>query len=355
MAQIIDVVEWPDQGPNDIVKRVPESGPGDIRLGSQVIVRGAQVAVFYRDGKALDSFQEGRHTLTTANLPILSGLIGLVTGSRTPFPAEVYFVTTKDFIDMKWGTPGEITVPDSVLGMVQLRAFGTYSMAISDPLRFVNQIVGVQGMYTTSQINDYLRGILLSEIATVFGGVMRTKSLLDLASLQADLGPAVQAKAAPDFDAIGIQLKKVYVIQVQPGDETAKAIGQRSAMGALGVNYMQYQAGQALREAAQNPSGGAAGTGVGLGAGIGLGQILGQTVGAGMNQPGPQTPQPPQQQQPQQPQQSQQPAAGGVQTKAQIRQALANLDIRLANGEISEATYNKLQANLSKMLETAPD
>jgi membrane protease subunit (stomatin/prohibitin family) len=361
MPRIIDVIEWPDQGPNDIVQRVPEEGAGDIRLGAQVIVRGAQVAVFYRDGKALDSFQEGRHTLTTANLPLLSGLIGLVTNSRTPFPAEVYFVTTKDFVDMKWGTPGEITVPDSVLGMVQLRAFGTYSMAVNDPLRFVNQIVGVQGMYTTSQINDYLRGILLSEIASILGGVMRTKSLLDLAALQADLGPAIQAKASDDFNAIGIQLKKVYVIQIQPSDETAKAIGQRSAMGALGVNYMQYQAGQAMRDAAQNTAGGGAGTGVGLGAGISLGQILGQSMGAGMNQPAPQQPQAPQQQQPAQqpaqPGQQQQPAApaGGAQTKTQIRQALSNLDIRLANGEISEATYNKLQANLTKMLETAPD
>ena len=342
MARIIDVIEWPDKGPNDIVQRVPEAGAGDIRLGAQVIVRGAQVAVFYRDGKALDTFKEGRHTLNTANLPLLSSLIGLATNNRTPFPAEVYFVTTKDFIDMKWGTPGEITVPDSVLGMVQLRAFGTYSMAISDPLRFVNQVVGVQGLYGTNQINDYLRGIMLSEIAGVFGNVMRTKSLLDLAALQADLGPAIQAKAADDFDAIGIQLKKVYVIQVQPSEETAKAISQRSAMGALGVNYMQYQAGQAMREAAQNQSGGAAGTGVGLGAGIGLGQILGQTMGAGMNQPAPQ-------------QQPSTPAAGGVQTKAQIRQALGNLDIRLANGEISEAIYNKLQANLTKLLETAPD
>jgi len=171
MPRLLDVVEWPDQGPNEIVQRVPPDGPGDIRLGSQVIVRGAQVAVFYRDGKALDSFREGRHALSTGNLPILSGLIGLATQGRTPFPAEVYFVTTKDFLDMKWGTPGEITVPDSVLGMVQLRAFGTYAMSISDPIRFVNQIVGVQGMFATTQINDYLRGIMLSEIASVLGNV----------------------------------------------------------------------------------------------------------------------------------------------------------------------------------------
>ncbi len=356
MARIIDVIEWPDQGPTEMVQRVPEQGAGDIRLGSQVIVRGAQVAVFYRDGKALDSFKEGRHTLTTANMPILSGLIGLATNNRTPFPAEVYFVTTKDFIDMKWGTPGDIAVPDSILGMVQLHAFGTYSMAVSDPLRFVNQIVGVQGMYDTAQINDYLRGIMLSEIATVLGTIMQSRSVLNLAMLQSDLGPAIQAKAADDFEALGIQLKKVYVVQVAPNEETQKAINQRSAMGALGVNYMQYQAAQAMREAAQNTSGGAVGAGIGLGAGVGLGQILGQSMGAGMNQP--QQPPPvaqPQQQPPAATTARAAGAAGGAQTKAQVQQALSNLDIRLANGEISEGLYNKLQANLSKLLETAPD
>ncbi len=346
MARILDVVEWPDQGPNEIVKRVPEDGPGDIRLGSQVIARGAQVAVFYRDGKARDSFKEGRHTLSTGNLPVLSGLIGLATNSKTPFPAEVYFVTTKDFLDMKWGTPGEITVPDSVLGMVQLRAFGTYAMAVSDPIRIVNQVVGVQGLYTTAQINDYLRGIMLSEIAGVLGSVMKTRSLLDLAALQADLGAAIQAKAADDFEAVGIALKKVYVVQIQPGEETAKAIAQRSAMGALGVNYMQYQAGQAMREAAQNTSGGVAGVGVGLGAGVGLGQALGQAVAAGMTPQAPSAPAPAA---------PAAPAGAGAQSKAQIRAALTNLDVRLANGEISETVYNRLYENLSKALETAPD
>ncbi|NJM41607.1 MAG: SPFH domain-containing protein [Anaerolineae bacterium] len=132
MARIIDVVEWADQGPNEIVQRVPEQGAGDIRLGSQLIARTGQVAMFYRDGKVLDTFTEGRHTLTTYNLPILSTIIGLGTNNKTPFPAEVYFVTTKDFVDMKWGTPGEISVRDSELGMVALKAFGTYAMQVSD-------------------------------------------------------------------------------------------------------------------------------------------------------------------------------------------------------------------------------
>ncbi len=334
MARIIDVVEWPDQGPNEIVRRVPEQGSGDIRLGSQVIVRGAQVAVFYRDGKALDMFTEGRHTLTTANLPLLSSLIGLATNDRTPFPAEVYFVTTKEFVDMKWGTPAEITVPDAVLGMVQLRAFGTYSMQIKDPQRFVNQVVGVQGIYTTAQIQDYLRSILVSEIAAVLGATMKTRSLLDLAALQADLGAAIQAKAADDFEALGIALRKVYVVGIQPSEETAKAIATRSAMGAVGATYAQYQAGQAMREAARNEGGGGAGIGAGLGAGIGIGQAMADAIRQGMQQPA-------------------QPQPSAPTTKAQIEQALLNLDIRLANGEISEATYRQLRENLERALANA--
>jgi membrane protease subunit (stomatin/prohibitin family) len=341
MARIIDVVEWPDQGPNEIVQRVPEQGAGDIRLGSQLIARTGQVAMFYRDGKVLDTFTEGRHTLTTYNLPILSTIIGLGTSGKTPFPAEVYFVTTKDFVDMKWGTPGEITVPDSVLGMVQLKAFGTYSMQVKDPQRFVQQIVGVQGIYTTNEINDYLRGIMLSEIASVLGAEMKTKSLLDLAALQSELGTAIQAKAADDFEAIGIALKKVYVVSIQPNEETAKAISTRGAMGALGVNYTQYQAGQAMRDAAQNTSGGAAGSGIGLGAGIGLGQVMAQGITSGMGAPS-----------------AGAPAAGaaassGVASKADIQNALTKLDVRFANGDISETAYNTLRANLEKALASA--
>ncbi|MCS6772987.1 MAG: SPFH domain-containing protein [Thermoflexales bacterium] len=341
MARIIDVIEWPDQGANEIVQRVPEQGAGDIRLGSQVIVRTGQVAVFYRDGKALDVLSEGRHTLTTMNIPLLASLIGLVTNDRTPFPAEVYFVATKEFIDLKWGTPAEITVPDSILGMVQLRSFGTYSMQVKDPQRFVGQVVGAQGIYTTAQITDYLRSIIVTELASVLGALMKTRSLLDLAALQSNLSAALQAKVSDDFEGLGLALRRLYVVSIQPGEETAKAIATRSAMGAVGANYMQYQAGQAMREAAQNESQGAAGIGAGLGAGVGIGQAMAQAMMSGLQQPAPQ----PQQQ-----------ALGNAPlTKAQIRQALTNLDIRLANGEISEATYNRLQENLRKALETAPD
>ncbi len=340
MARIIDVIEWTDQASNEMVHREPPAGAGDIRLGSQLIVRPGQIAMFVKDGKALDQFVEGRHTLSTMNIPILASIIGLGTSGKTPFPAEVYFTTTKDFIDLKWGTPGEITVPDSVLGMVQLRAFGTYSIQIANPTQFINQIVGVQGLYTTDDIADYLRGVMLSEIASTLGETMKSKSLLDLAALQNVLGSEIQKQAADDFADLGLKLKKVYVVGIQPNEETAKAISQRGAMGALGVNYVQYQAGQAMREAAQNTSGGAAGTGVGLGAGIGLGQVMADAM-RGMNQA------------PQQPPAPTGGAAGGTASKATIQQALTNLDIRLANGDISEATYNNLRANLQKALDSA--
>lgn len=353
MPRIIDVIEWTDQGPNDIVQRVPEHGAGDARLGSQLIVRTGQVAVFFRDGKALDVFKEGRHTLSTMNLPILSSIIGLATSGKTPFPVEVYFVAMKDFINQKWGTPTEITVPDSVLGMVQLRSFGAYAWAVTDAQQFVTQIVGAQGLYSTGAINEYLRSILVSDIATVLGQLMQTKSLLNLAALQSDLGAAILAKASEDFAALGITLKKVYIESIAPGDETAKAIGQRSAMGALGVNYTTYQAGQAMREAAQSDGGGGiAAVGAGLGAGAGIGSMMGGAIAEGMKQAGPP------------PITGLDGAAAGAgaaaagmaaATKAQIQNALTNLDIRLANGEISEGVYNKLLANLQKALDAAKD
>lgn len=337
--RIIDVIEWTDQGPDDIVQRVPEKGQGDIRLGSQLIVRPSQVAYFVREGKPLDGFTEGRYTLSTYNLPILTGLLKIGTNSKTPFPAEAYFVTTKDFLDMKWGTPSMITARDSELGMVQLRARGMYAMNIKDPKQFITQVVGVQGIYTTKDVENYLRSILVSEIASVLGNQLKGKSLLDLAAVQADLGDAIRDKAKDDFEQIGVNLKKLYVETIEPSEEVQKAIGQRSAMGALGTNYMEYQAGQAMREAAQNPSGGgAASIGAGLGAGVGIGQAMAQNIGQGMNAPKPQA------------------GSGDAPiTKATIQKALLNLDIRLANGDITEATYTKLQDNLKKALEAATE
>ncbi len=171
MPRIIDVVEFIDESGREIVHRIPERGSGDFRLGSQVIVREQQAAVFFRDGKAMDVFDAGRHTITTANMPILSGLIGLATSGKTPFTAEVYYVSMRQFLDMGWGTPEPVTMRDADLGMVRLRANGVYTFEIKDPSLFVNKIVGTQGIYETPQIENMLRGIIISKFSDLLGEV----------------------------------------------------------------------------------------------------------------------------------------------------------------------------------------
>ncbi|HEX9118526.1 MAG TPA: SPFH domain-containing protein [Anaerolineae bacterium] len=279
MARIFDVIEAPDMGQTEMMARVPEDGSGDFRLGSQLIVRESQSAVFYRDGKALDTFSAGRHTISTANIPLLTGLLGALFSGRTPFTAEVYFVNMRDFIDMKWGTPEPISLRDKDLGLARLRAFGSYSMAVSDPQMFVNKIVGTQGLYETTQVNDYLRGIIVSRLTALLG---ETKAgLFDLPAIFDEMSAAIRVKVAEDFTALGITLKQMYLQSVSPTEETQKAIDERAAMGAIGDmnRYMQFKAARAIGDAAQNPSG--AGQGLGLGAGFGMGAGMGAGL-AGM-------------------------------------------------------------------------
>ena len=271
MARIFDIIEAPDQGQNQMVYRVPTAGSGDFRIGSQVIVRENQTAVFFRDGKALDVFGPGRHTITTANIPLLVNLLGLAFSGNTPFKAEVYFVNMRDFIDMKWGTPEPITLRDKELGMVRLRANGRYSMAMAEPQMFVAKIVGTQGLYTTSQIEDYLRGIIISRLTDLIGETMG--SIFDLPAKFDELSGAIRAKVSDDFAQLGIQLKQMFLGSVSPTEETQKAIDERASMGAIGnmQAYMQYQAAKSMRDAASQRRAARLGTGVGLGAGIGLG------------------------------------------------------------------------------------
>jgi excisionase family DNA binding protein len=269
MPRIIDVIEAPDQGANELVARVPDFGSGDFRLGSQVIVRESQRAIFYRDGKSLDLFGPGRHTITTMNLPILSGLLSLFTGGDDVFTAEVYFVNMREFTDLKWGTPQPISLRDKDLGVVRLRAFGQYTMQVADPKLFVDKIVGTQGAYSTSQIEEYLRGAIISRLTDVLGQNMT--SILDLPSLFDELGAGMRAKVQDDFAAMGISLRQFMLVSVSPTDETAQALDERAAMGAIGNldAYMKFKTARAIGDAAQQAGG--TGEGVGLGAGIGMG------------------------------------------------------------------------------------
>jgi excisionase family DNA binding protein len=291
MARIIDVVEVANQQKDEMVRRLPEYGAGDFRFGSQVIVREYQQAVFFRDGKSYDTFGAGRHTITTANAPLLTNLIGMATSGRTPFTAEVYFVNMREFLDEKWGTAEPIPLRDADLGLVRLRAFGTFSLQVQDPALFVNKVVGAQGIYQTSQITRFLRGIIVAKLTDLLGEL--GKGLFDLPALYDEIGAGAKAKVQDDFANVGIQLKTLYVNSISPTEETARAIDERASMGAIGdmQAYMQFQMARGVRDAAQagGEGGGLAGAGVGLGAGVGMGAAMAQMMG---QQTGPQAAQP---------------------------------------------------------------
>jgi excisionase family DNA binding protein len=282
MARIIDVIDAPDMRGNDLVVRVPATGAGDFRLGSQVTVRESQRAVFYRDGKSLDLFEPGRHTITTMNLPILSGLLRLATSGKDIFTAEVYFVNMRELTDLRWGTPQPISLRDSDLGLVRLRAFGQYTIQVADPKRFVDQIVGVQGVYSVSQIEEYLRNAVISRLTDLLGKNMT--SLFDLPALFNDISAGMRAQIQEDFDAVGIALKQFMLVSITPTDDTAKAIDERASMGAIGNMdaYMKFKTARAIGDAAQQ-SGGGTSEGLGLGTGVGLGAGLAGMIANTMN------------------------------------------------------------------------
>jgi len=283
MARIFDVVEYPSEMTDEVVHRFPEAGVADLRLGSQVIVREAQQAVFFRDGQALDSFGPGRHTITTANIPVLINLIGKAFNDRTPFTAEVYFVSMKEFADRKWGTPQPIIVrnPGMGLGVALLQGFGTYSFQVSDPQQFVTQIVGAQGTYNLSEIENRLRTMLLSKLQDILGETAAKHSVVELIGLTEEIGAGVRAKGQDDFKAIGLTLKTFYIGNLKPSEKSAEEL---RSMGMLDMNvYTQLQAADAMRDAARNPSGGA-GLTAGIGAGMGIGNVLSQSLqGMGQN------------------------------------------------------------------------
>ena len=273
MARIFDVIEYPNEMRDEVVHRFPESGSGDFRIRSQVIVRESQNAVFFRDGKALDTFSPGRHTITTANIPYLVDLIGKAFNDRTPFTAEVYFVSMREFTDQKWGTAQPIIVrnPGMALGVALLQGYGVFGFRVSDPQQFVTQVVGASGIYTTRDLEARLRGMLLSKLQDLLGETTRAKNVPELIGLTEEMGAGVRAKAQDDFKALGLTLKSFYIENLKPSDKSAEEL---RAMGMLDMaTYTQLQAADALREAASNPSGGA-GLTAGIGAGMGIGNVL---------------------------------------------------------------------------------
>jgi excisionase family DNA binding protein len=257
MARIFDIVQYPNEMKDEIVHRIPEEGAGDFRIGSQVVVRESQTAVFARDG----------------NIPLLVDFVGRAFNNETPFTAEMYFVSMREFVGEKWGTPQPIIVrnPGMALGVALLQGYGTFGFQVSDPQQFVTQVVGVNGAYRTVDIQARLRSMLLSKLQDLLGETTAATSVPELIGLTEELGAGVRAKAQDDFKALGLTLKAFYIENLKPSDRSAEEL---RAMGMLDVaTYTQLQAADAMRDAANNPQG-AAGLTAGIGAGLGIGNVL---------------------------------------------------------------------------------
>jgi membrane protease subunit (stomatin/prohibitin family) len=289
-GEFVDVVEWIDDTDNTMVYRFERYG-NEIKYGAKLIVRESQNAVFVNEGEIADVLNPGLYELETKNLPILTKLQHWDHGFKSPFKAEVYFCSSKRFVDLKWGTKNPIMLRDAEFDAVRLRAFGSYAVRIKDPAKFIREITGTDGNFTTDEISNQLRNLIVSRFASVIGNA--NIPILDLAANYGELGGFITERIAPEFDAYGLELTKILVENISLPPEVEQALDKRTSIGMVGGldKYIKYQSGQALEEGAKH------GGGISDGLGIGVGVALGKQVGDSMTpeQPVPQnTPQPPQ-------------------------------------------------------------
>jgi len=272
----MEIIQFMDPTGKAIVHRWPEYGSTDITLGSQLIVQENQAAVFFRDGKALDTFLAGRHTLTTQNIPLLTQLVNKLFGGDAPFQAQVYFVGLQTFLDLKWGTKEPIIFRDKELAMVRLRAFGKYSVKVRDARLFVAELAGTRGVYTTESIENYFRDLIVARLNDLLGENLQT--IIELPRYYDELAVGCKSRVFEDFTKYGIELVDFFITAITPPEEVQKMIDERSSMGAIGDmgRFMQYKTAKAVEKAAEQggEGGGAAGAGMGLGVGVGMGMMM---------------------------------------------------------------------------------
>lgn len=273
-AEFIDIIEWTDDSNDTMVWRFPRYD-NEIKQGAQLVVRQAQVAVFVNKGEIADLFPSGQHRLTTENLPVLSTLMGWKYGFHSPFKAEVYFVNTRNFTNLKWGTKNPVILRDREFGPVRLRAYGTYVIKVSDPARFIREIVGTGGHFTVEEVAEQLKNL----IVTRFSDMLAESGIpvLDLAASYNELSEYLSGKLAPEFREYGIEVTKLLVENIALPPEVETALDKKSSMGIIGNldNFLKFQSAQALEAAAQNPGGDAA-AGVGMGIGFAMANQLGK-------------------------------------------------------------------------------
>ncbi|MBW2738581.1 MAG: SPFH domain-containing protein [Deltaproteobacteria bacterium] len=262
----LEVIEWFDKTGQDIVYRIPQKGSGEIKFGAQLTVRENQAAVMFYQGHAGDAFGAGRHTLKTANIPILTKILSIPWAMTSPLRAEVYFVNMKVFTDLKWGTRDPVAFKDSELGLVRLRAFGVFNIQVAQPVLFINSLVGTMGKYTTDKIEDYLKSVIVSRFNDHLGENL--DSILNLPGRYNEISEGLQERLHEDLSRFGLNLQNLYITSITPPPEVQEAIDDRSRLSVIQDldRLVKMKAAMAMERAAG--SGGAAGSGVGMGMGL---------------------------------------------------------------------------------------
>ena len=283
--QFIDVIQWTEDGDGTLAWRFPMAGM-EIQNGASLTVRESQMAVFVNEGKVADVFGPGLYKLTTQTLPVLTYLKNWDKLFESPFKSDVYFFSTRQQVDQKWGTPQPVTIRDKDFGAVRVRAFGNYSFRIADPKLFHTEISGTRELYSVADLDGQLRGLVLQHLSDAIAqsGI----PFLDLAANQIEFAKALSTELAPAFAAIGLKLDGMTVQSVSLPEELQKILDQKIGMGMVGNDmgkFMQYQTAQAIPKFAEGGGGGGsgiAGDAMGLGAGVALGQVLAQNLQQGL-------------------------------------------------------------------------
>ena len=281
--QFIDILQWTETGDGTLAWRYPMQDM-EIQNGGQLVVRESQMALFVNEGQVADVFGPGTHRLSTQTLPVLTYLKNWDKLFESPFKSDVYFFSTRQQIDQKWGTPQPITIRDKEFGAVRLRAFGNYAWRIADPKKFYTEISGTRDAYNVAELDGQLRGLIMQNIAT--GIAQSGVPFLDLAANQQAFAQALAGALGPAMEAYGLKLEATTVQSISLPDELQKVLDQKIGMGMVGGDmgkFMQYQTAQAIPKMAEGvgaggDAGGLAGAGLGMGAGVAMGQILAQNM-----------------------------------------------------------------------------